>query len=205
MPGEDISKQLRYLADQLKAVQARLSIFEADTDSMPPVEQGPLFADAKVIHSFEFPRCIACLWTYDVATNPIPAGWEEATELRGVYVAGLDPADGDYDVVGVGTNTNGFTGYKLHGVTENNHSPHWHTIAGVGGTLSVTTVNISYIHSAGGGASSATVVTAVDPSGLTVNPTECPTGGLNWCDAESDTDNRPPTFVAIWIRRPLLP
>lgn len=205
MPGDDVTRQLRFLSDQLKTVQARLSIFEADTDSMPPAAQGPLFGDSQVIHNLEFPRGIACLWTYDVATNPIPAGWEEATELRGMYIAGLDPADGDYDVVGVGANTNSFTGYKLHGPTENNHPPHWHTIASVGGTIGVTTVNISYIHSSGELASSATVVTAVDPSTITVNPTECPTGGMTWCDAEANTDNRPPTFVAIWIRRPFLP
>ena len=136
------------------------------------------------------------LWLDDVAS--IPEGFEEATELRGVYVVGLDTGDPDLDVVGTGANTNGWTGYKLHGVTQNNHAPHWHTGA-IGGSLSVTTTNISYVHSAGG--SSATVVTAVTPTGLTFAPTECPTGGMNWCDAEADTDNRPPSYVAVWIRR----
>lgn len=205
MPMDEISKQLQALTNDLRDVQARLSLFGPQPETMPPVVQCPLFASPTVIQEYEFPRGIACLWTYDVAIHPIPDGWEEATELRGMYIAGFDPADGDYDAVGHGANTNTFTGYKLHGPTENNHSPHWHTIASVGGTIGITTVNISYIHSSGEFASSATVVTAVDPSTITVNPTECPTGGMTWCDAENDTDNRPPTFVAIWIRRPLLP
>lgn len=189
----------------LSSLSARVAALEADRFTAP--NSPPTISTARpapvVLGDYQFPRGPAVVWAYDPAD--IPAGWEEATEMRGMYVAGYDPGDPDYDEIGYGLNTNTFTGYKLHGVTENNHAPHWHTIASVGGTITVTTANISYIHSAGAGASSATIITAVDPSTITVNPTECPTGGMTWCDAENDTDNRPPTFVAIWIRRPLLP
>jgi hypothetical protein len=136
------------------------------------------------------------LWLDDVAS--IPDGYEEATELRGVYVAGLDSGDGDYDAVGVGLNTNAFTGYKLHGVTQNNHAPHWHDGPSPNITVTAST-NISFISSTGPGTQSATIPTAFSADFGSLDG--CPTGSLKWCNAEADTDNRPPTYVAVWIRR----
>lgn len=144
------------------------------------------------------PHAGAVWWPY---AGALPEGYVEETSMRGMYPVGLDPEDEDYDVVGAGANTSGFTGFKYHGEDgdggENNHEDHSFThthtfdMAPVGIDPGVLGTGPSYC--------------SVIPSGTPGCGAE-PAGGIAWCDTaplartHTKTDNRPPSFVGMWIR-----
>lgn len=119
---------------------------------------------------------------YNSAT--VPHGWRLMTEAEEFFFVGYKSGHADYGTVG---NTGGF---KLHGVTENNHAKHWHDTLPNITTESVGTVTSTLVP----GAISKTVVTAVNWTGVD----GCPTGSIKWCDSENDTDNRPPWYVVAY-------
>jgi hypothetical protein len=116
------------------------------------------------------------------ATVQLSGSTYTTPNARGKYFVGFDDSvtDDDYDNIGIGTNTNGWSGSKLHGPTENNHPNHVHGL---------TQQTSGYIEQGGGG----NVYTIDDHS---------------HGDAYSgmdDTDNRPPSmvlFALVWVGVP---
>lgn len=138
-------------------------------------------------------------WPYDIATYPIPQGWEEATEMRRRYPVGDDPSDTAYPSGGA------TLGYESHGGGVNDHATHnlahSHTLA----APFLQPVVDTYLIPSDTGFCSAFALA----SGSTVLCSDTNPGGITWCDtggaaaanSHTATDNRPPSLVGVWIRR----
>ncbi len=208
-PAPDLANELRAMSARVEELRSLFAMQSAASAEMPPSGSSErLFPLARVTHdSAAIPRKGCIWWPYDLATDPIPNGWEEATEMRGLYPCHVKPDDEDLDLPGYGLNTNGFTGFAKHGPTENNHNPHHHTPPGFTVTFPniVTDTDIFFTSgSVGINMEEKTYITELGDPVITYDDPAadaCPTGGMQWCDSEADTDNRPPTFLGYWIRR----
>lgn len=207
-PAPDIANELRAMSARVEELRSLFAVQAAASAEMPPSSSERLFQSARVIHdTATIPRKGCIWWPYDLAIDPIPDGWEEATEMRGLYACHVDPDDDDLDVPGYGLNTNSFTGFSKHGPTENNHATHRHEPPGFTVTFPSITTDTDFFFTStapGAGYEEKTIIIALGDPVITYDdpPADaCPTGGMEWCDTEADTDNRPPTFLGYWIRR----
>lgn len=224
MPADEVNQQLRSLSAQLKSLQAKFSIFESDADSMPPATHGPLFGDPTVIYggSDTFPLGGVIIWPYELDVHPIPDGWEIATEFQEMYIAGRGVGD-DYNGIGHGNNTNGFTGYDYHGddgegFSENNHENHILDHSHAISQSTAPSVLPGSIAIPGSEGWCAGLTVAGGSIFITACSAESSTGGdITWCNEEglvgagpspqghSLTDNRPRTFIVYFLRRKFPP
>lgn len=222
MPANEVNQQLRSLSNELKALQAKFSIFEADADSMPPATHA-LFGDPTVIYGDQIPPGTVIIWPYELTDHPIPEGWEIAIELQSMYLVGHSEAVDDYSGIGHGNNLNGWTGYDYHGddgkgFSENNHENHKLDHSHAINQNQAPSVNPSNVFLPNDPNWCASLTVA----GGSVYIAECDpeqhTGGdISWCDDEglagagpalqghSITDNRPRSFVVYFLRKKFPP